>query len=133
MSQPRRENHRLASDASGKQTLLLATDSWGQYEETILLYMLIGKDKPGEGLERRMKARPEHLAYLESLGDKIRAAGPFLSEDGKEPRGSVIIFEAASLEEARSIAAADPYAEADVFAEVEIVPWRQGAGIVQLG
>jgi uncharacterized protein YciI len=113
--------------------LLSAPDSWGQYEETILLYVLIGKDKPGEGLERRMKVRPEHLAYLESLGDKIRAAGPFLSEDGKEPRGSVIIFEAASLEDARATAAADPYAKADVFAQVEIVPWRQGAGIVQLG
>ena len=102
-------------------------------EGNIVLYVLICKDKPVEGLERRMKTRPEHLAYLESLGEKIRVAGPILSADGKEPRGSLIILDAASLDEARAIAAADPYAIADVFAEVEIVPWRQGAGIVPLG
>jgi uncharacterized protein YciI len=98
-----------------------------------MLYMLICKDKPGDGLARRMETRPDHLAYLESLGDKVRIGGAMLSEDGKEPRGSVLIIEAGSLEEARAIADADPYKKAGVFAEVEIHPWRQGAGVVPLG
>ncbi len=98
-----------------------------------MLFVLICKDLPSEGPARRAAARPDHLAYLESLGDKLRAAGGLLSEDGKEPRGSLIIIEAGSLHEARAIAAADPYAKAGVFADVEIHPWRQAVGAVSLG
>ena len=57
-----------------------------------MLYVLICKDLPGEGLARRLKARPNHLAYLESLGEKVRVAGGLLSEDGKEPRGQGRLF-----------------------------------------
>jgi len=98
-----------------------------------MLYVLICKDLPGEGLARRLRARPDHLAYLDSLGEKVRAAGGLLSEDGAEPRGSLIIIEAGSLDEARAIAAADPYAKAGVFADVEVHPWRQAVGAVSLG
>jgi uncharacterized protein YciI len=98
-----------------------------------MLYVLICKDLPGEGLARRLRARPDHLAYLDSLGEKVRAAGGLLSEDGTEPRGSLIIIEAGSLDEARAIAAADPYAKAGVFADVEVHPWRQAVGAVSLG
>ena len=56
-------------------------------------YVLICKDLPGEGLARRLKARPNHLAYLESLGEKVRVAGGLLSEDGEEPRGSLIVID----------------------------------------
>jgi len=98
-----------------------------------MLYVLICKDKPGEGLEKRMKARPDHLAYLESLGEKVRVGGAMLSSDEKEPRGSVIIIEAENLEEAQAIAAADPYAKAEVFSSVEIHPLRQAAGVVFVG
>jgi uncharacterized protein YciI len=95
-----------------------------------MLYVLICKDKPGDGLARRMAARPDHLAYLQSLGDKVRIGGAILTADEKEPRGSVLIVEAATLDEARAIAAADPYAKADVFESVEIHTWRQAAGVV---
>lgn len=98
-----------------------------------MLYLLICKDKPGEGLARRVETRPDHLAYLSSLGDKVRIGGAFLSDDGKEPRGSVIVIEADSLDEARAMAAADPFAKAGVFESVEIHPWRQAAGVVPIG
>lgn len=98
-----------------------------------MLYVLICKDKPGEGLEKRMQARPDHLAYLERLGEKVRIGGAFLTSDAAEPRGSVIIIEAENMEEAQAIAAADPYAKADVFSSVEIHPFRQGAGVVPVG
>jgi uncharacterized protein YciI len=98
-----------------------------------MLYILICKDKAGDRLARRMEARPEHLAYLKSLDEKVRIGGPLLSPDGKEPRGSVIIIEAATIEEARAIANADPYAKVGVFDNVEIHPFRQAAGVVQAG
>lgn len=98
-----------------------------------MLYILICKDEAADGLGRRMAARPEHLAYLKSLNEKVRIGGALLSPDEKEPRGSVIIIEAANIDEARAIADADPYAKSGVFEEVEIYPYRQAAGVVQAG
>ena len=41
-----------------------------------MLYALICTDKP-DGLPVRKANRPEHVAYLESLGDTLVFAGPF--------------------------------------------------------
>jgi len=87
-----------------------------------MLYALICTDKPGS-LPLRKANRPEHLAYLKSLGDKLAFAGPFTEADGETMNGSLIVVEAASLEEARKIGAADPFAKAGIFASVDIRPW----------
>jgi uncharacterized protein YciI len=98
-----------------------------------MLYMLICKDRAEGGFALRMETRPDHLAYLESLGPKLRVGGALLSEDAKEPRGSIIIVEVGSLAEAEAIASADPYAKAGVFADVEIHPFCQSMGAASLG
>jgi uncharacterized protein len=87
-----------------------------------MLYVLICTDKPGS-LGVRKANRPDHLAYLESLGDALVLAGPFLQEDGETMNGSLIVVEAPSLAAARTIAAGDPFAKAGLFASVEIRPW----------
>ena len=87
-----------------------------------MLFALICTDKP-DGLAIRKANRPDHLAYLESLGDTLRFAGPFTEEDGQTMNGSLIVVEAPSLGAAREIAGGDPFAKADLFAKVEIRPW----------
>ena len=87
-----------------------------------MLFALICTDKP-DGLAIRKANRPEHLAYLESLGNGLLFAGPFTEEDGQTMNGSLIVVEAPSLGAARKIAAGDPFAKADLFAKVEIRPW----------
>jgi uncharacterized protein YciI len=87
-----------------------------------MLYALICTDKP-DGLALRMERRPQHVAYLRSLGDKLAFAGPFLKEDGKTMCGSLVVIEASSLEAAHAIAAGDPFAKAGLFEKVEIRPW----------
>ena len=89
-----------------------------------MLYALICTDDPENGLENRKKARREHLEYLKSLGDRMVMAGPFVTEDGKQPTGSLIILETASRDEAEEISRNDPYARAGVFSRVEIRPWN---------
>jgi uncharacterized protein YciI len=88
-----------------------------------MLYALICTDKPGS-LPLRKARRPDHLAYLESLGETLIFAGPFTEADGQTMNGSLVVIEAASLVAARAIAAGDPYAKAGLFATVEIRPWR---------
>lgn len=87
-----------------------------------MLYALICTDKPGS-LAIRKSNRPEHVAYLQSLGNRLIFAGPFTGEDGETPNGSLVVIEASSKEAAERIAAADPYAKAGLFASVEIRPW----------
>ena len=87
-----------------------------------MLYALICTDKPNS-LALRMANRPEHLAYLQSLGETLVLAGPFTEPDGVTMNGSLVVVETATLEAARKIAAADPFAKAGVFARVEIRPW----------
>jgi len=88
-----------------------------------MLFALICTDKPGS-LPIRKANRPEHLSYLESLGDTLKFAGPFTDEGGETMNGSLIVVEAASLADARAIAEGDPFAKAGIFASVEIRPWK---------
>jgi uncharacterized protein YciI len=87
-----------------------------------MLYALICTDKPN-GLAIRKANRPDHLAYLESLGDTLMFAGPFTEEDGQTMNGSLVVIEVDSLRDARAIADGDPFAKAGLFASVEIRPW----------
>jgi len=84
------------------------------------LYVVIGYDGE-QGLERRKRWREDHLRGLEPLAAarRIRHAGPLLDPAG-QPIGSLILFEAPSLDDARSLAAADPYVMHGVFERYEV-------------
>ncbi len=87
-----------------------------------MLFALICTDKPGS-LSLRKANRPQHVAYLDSLGDTLVLAGPFTEDDGETSNGSLIVVEAVSREAAEAIAADDPFARIGLFASVEIRPW----------
>ena len=87
-----------------------------------MLYALICTDKPNS-VPLRMQVRPDHLKYLEGLGEALKAAGPFTTDEG-EPTGTLVIVEAADRKEADAIALADPYAKAGLFRSVEIRAWK---------
>ena len=67
-----------------------------------MLYALVGYDKPN-GLSHRMDVRPDHLAHLESLGQKCVLAGPFLDAEGNM-NGSFVVVEADSQADAEAFA-----------------------------
>jgi uncharacterized protein len=87
-----------------------------------MLFAIICTDKP-RSLALRQKNRPDHVAFLEGLGSKLKAAGPFLDEAG-DPNGSLVVMEADSRADAQAAAALDPYAKAGLFAHVEVRPWN---------
>jgi uncharacterized protein len=87
-----------------------------------MLYALICTDKPNS-LGLRKANRPDHVAYLQGLGETLVFAGPFTEEDGATMNGSLVVVEAGSLDAARKIAAGDPFAKAGLFATVDIRPW----------
>jgi uncharacterized protein YciI len=88
------------------------------------LYALIGYDGP-RGAELRKLHRAAHLEGIDELfaEDRIHHAGPLLDEGGA-PVGSLILFEAETLDAARQIAAADPYVSEGIFERHEVYETR---------
>ncbi|RIL06907.1 MAG: hypothetical protein DCC71_05020 [Proteobacteria bacterium] len=96
------------------------------------LFVLIGRDG-AQGLALRKLHREAHLANLRPLSEEGRVvfAGPIFEDDGETPCGSVVVFDAPTLEAARNYAASDPYVVEGVFERWEVLPARQvfpGAG-----
>jgi uncharacterized protein len=89
-------------------------------------FVILANDRPG-ALELRLKCRPSHLEYLNSLGSAVLSAGPFLDAEGQS-NGSMIIVEAADLSAAQAMADNDPFARAGLFADVQVRPWRWTMG-----
>jgi len=65
-----------------------------------MFYALICTDNPNS-LDLRLTNRPDHAAYLKSLGDTLVLAGPFTKDDGQTMNGSLIVVEAPSREAAK--------------------------------
>jgi uncharacterized protein len=93
-----------------------------------MLFIATCVDKP-DSLAKRMENRPAHLAYLATLGARVRVAGALLDSAAQTPIGSLLIFETVDEAEVRALLAADPYAEAGLFASVDLKPWRQALGV----
>ncbi|MDR5876314.1 YciI family protein [Halomonas sp. CUBES01] len=96
-----------------------------------MLYAIISEDT-ANSLERRLAARPDHLARLEALRDEGRLvlAGPHPAIDASDPgeagfSGSLVVAEFESLEAAQSWADADPYVIAGVYAQVAVKPFKK--------
>ena len=88
------------------------------------LFAVICRDKP-DHLSVRLETRAQHLEFL-GARDVVRMAGPLL--DAGEMRGSLIVIEMGSLEDAQSWAAEDPYKAAGLFETVEVIEWKKVIG-----
>jgi uncharacterized protein len=87
-----------------------------------MLYAIICTDKPNQ-LALRMATRSDHVAYLRSLDEGAKLAGPFLDDAG-EMNGTLVIVDVADRAAAQAIAENDPYAKAGLFQSVDIRAWR---------
>jgi uncharacterized protein len=94
----------------------------GDQEQNMPQFVIHCLDKP-QALELRLAHRPAHLDYARSYGAQLVLAGPLLDEAGN-PKGSLLILEAADASAAQAFADHDPYALAGLFASVAITPFR---------
>ncbi len=84
------------------------------------------KDIPS-GSENRVKFRQEHIAFRMTLGTRMVLAGGLLKDDGQGTVGSLMVFEADSLEAAKTFAAGDPLVREGAFELVSVTPMRIAA------
>ncbi len=90
------------------------------------LYMLACFDK-AKSLDLRMATREAHLAWAAGQKDRIRRAGPMLTEEDAMA-GSLFFLEAESAAEVRAFSAADPYSKAGLFDRIEVQRFRPTLG-----
>ena len=96
-----------------------------------LFYAIVAEDA-SDSLDKRLAARPDHLARLNQLRDagRLLLAGPFPAIDSPDPgpagfSGSLIVAAFDSLEAAQAWADADPYVAAGVYARVSVKPFKK--------
>lgn len=94
-------------------------------------YAIIAEDAPNS-LEKRLEARPNHLARLTLLKNEGRLllAGPFPAIDAQDPgqagfSGSLIVAEFHDIDTAKQWANEDPYVSAGVYQHVVVKPFRK--------
>ncbi|MGL6258862.1 YciI family protein [Vibrio sp. WXL210] len=94
-------------------------------------YVIFALDTP-DSLDKRLAARPEHLARLQSLRDEGRllTAGPMPAIDSDNPgqagfTGSTVIADFDSLIAAKAWADDDPYLHAGVYQHVTVKPYKK--------
>lgn len=96
-----------------------------------LFYAILAEDGP-DSQEKRLAARPDHLARLNQLKDagRLLLAGPFPAIDSPDPgpsgfTGSLIVAAFDNLEAAQAWADADPYVAAGVYAQISVKPFKK--------
>ena len=96
-----------------------------------MLYAIISEDIDNS-LEKRLAARPAHLARLEALKAEGRLvlAGPHPHIDNENPgeagfSGSLVVAEFENLQAAQQWADSDPYVNAGVYARVAVKPFKK--------
>ena len=87
-------------------------------------FAFVGHDRRDAG-ELRARLRPAHAEYHRGRANPV--GGPLLDEGGRAC-GTLIVLEAADLDEARRVVAADPFVtgglfESTVLHELRAVDW----------
>jgi uncharacterized protein YciI len=93
-------------------------------------YAIISEDHEGT-LDKRLAARPDHVARLIALRDEGRLliAGPHPAVDSPDPgpagfTGSLVVVDFSSLDDAKAWANEDPYIAAGVYSKVTVKPFN---------
>lgn len=98
-----------------------------------MLYVILAEDVE-DSLELRRRHRADHRRRIERLQEQGRLvlAGPLPAIDSEDPgdagyRGSLIVAEFETLDEARSWAQTDPFVAGGVYATLRVAPFKQVA------
>ena len=90
-----------------------------------MAWMIVSEDnEAGPTLRADRAVMEAHWRYELSIRDKILAAGSLRSDDGVTPRGSLLILDVATREEAEALLQADPATKAGLRGKITIRYWN---------
>ena len=89
-----------------------------------MIYAVWFEDNP-ERAEMRAKHMAEHLAFLESHGTSILAAGPLTDAQDGSPAGGLWVVEADGEPSVRALIEADPFWPTGLRKAVRVLAWTR--------
>ena len=92
-----------------------------------MAWLVVCRDVADSGALRR-RHRGSHLAYIESVIDRIAVAGPLAGTNDGEFAGSFFVYLTDDREVAESLLHNDPYFQAGLYRKVEFHAFRAAAG-----
>ena len=92
-----------------------------------MLFAIFCLDRPDRG-HLRLTLLDAHRAHFRQAGDAVRAAGPMRDDTGASQCGSLIVYQADTIDAARAFIDADPYAQAGLFEQVTVRQWQWMSG-----
>ena len=107
----------IAAEAGVEDQAAGMSVAWSDYKAmakergALALELFVAESTPQKGPEELKAVLPDHLAYQRTLEERgvLAFAGPMSDETGEEMSGTgLIVYRAASFDEARALAQADP-------------------------
>ena len=92
-----------------------------------MAWLVLCRDIPDSGALRRRHLK-RHLAYIESVMDRVAVAGPLAETADGDFAGSCFVYLTDDRADAESLLRNDPYFEAGLYREVEFHAFRAVAG-----
>lgn len=92
-----------------------------------MAWLVLCRDAPDSGALRGRHLE-RHLAYIESVMDRVAVAGPLAESVDGEFLGSCFIYLTDDRAVAESLLHHDPYFEAGLYGQVEFHAFRTAAG-----
>ena len=95
-----------------------------------MFYVVFATDK-ADREAARMAIRPRHREFLRNPGAhpvRVVLGGPTLAREGGEMNGTLLVIEAARIEDVQAFVHDDPYMRADLFESLIVRPWAWGLG-----
>ena len=92
------------------------------------VWLVVCQDIAESG-DLRRRHLDQHLAYIESVMDRVAVAGPLSSSAGGRLSGSCFIYRADDRAAAEALLHNDPYYRAGIYESVEFRAFRPAAGV----
>ena len=92
-----------------------------------MAWLVVCRDVADSGALRR-RHLDSHLAYIESVMDRVAVAGPLAETNDGDSAGSIFVYLTDDRAVAESLLHNDPYFRAGLYGEVEFHAFRAVAG-----
>ncbi len=89
-----------------------------------MLFAILFEDDPQADPAIRKSHMPAHLDFLEANADRVQAAGPMATREGKAA-GGLWLVEAESAEAVDALARDDPFWPTGLRKSVQVLAWTQ--------
>ena len=91
------------------------------------LFAIFCLDRPDRASVRKSKL-DNHRSHFQKAGGAVRAAGPMTADTGDTQCGSLIVYEAGTIDIASAFIDADPYTRAGFFEQITVRQWQWMSG-----